>query len=216
MCMTNKIEMASKKFNKLTVLHEVGRTKNGRFLWMCECDCGNHTTVDGVNLRSGKTKSCGCLVAEKVKERNTKHGLSKNPAYSVWKEIRKRTNNPNHKNYSLYGGRGITIDKRWNNFASFLQDMGERPSAKHSIDRVDSDGNYTKENCRWATQSVQVRNRRARASSNTGVQGVTKLGNKYVVRIGFNYKEKQIGTYDFLEDAIFARKEAESKYWKTT
>lgn len=206
--------MVGKKYSRLTALKNSGVNKNGRILWECLCDCGNTTIVDGISIRNGAIKSCGCLVSDKIKERNTTHGLSKTPEYKIWKDIRKRVNNINHKNYNLYGGRGIKISPNWDDFTVFLADMGKRPSLKHSIDRINNDGDYCKENCRWATQLEQCHNKNNYSRNKTGQAGVSLYrGKKYLVRITANYKENHIGYFDTLEEAIKAREEAELKYW---
>jgi len=115
----------------------------------------------GKFLRSGHTKSCGCLSGETTAIRNTTHGLSKNPLYGLWIKVKDRCSNQNCEDYKYYGARGIKVCDRWlNSFPNFLADMGPRPSRSHSIDRINTNGNYEPGNCRWATPLQQNSNRR--------------------------------------------------------
>lgn len=133
------------------------------------------------------------------------------PEYWVWVAMRQRCNNKNCKTYKYYGGRGIKICKRWLNFDNFIADMGRRPDSGYSIDRIDVNGNYEPENCRWATQKQQVLNRR-RAYNKLGFNGIRKKYHTYQARITVNYKEIYLGNFKTLEQAIKARKDAEAKY----
>ena len=134
----------------------------------------------------------------------------KTPEYSIWLQMRQRCNNPNCKAYRLYGKRGIKVCKRWDSYKNFIKDMGKRPSKKYSIDRIDTNGNYEPENCRWSTQKTQVKNRRC--YNKFGHAGIRKKGNTFQARITDNYKEIYLGSFRTLEDAIKARKEAEKIY----
>lgn len=129
----------------------------GDVRWLCICDCGKSATPRTTDLRSGNTKSCGCLAADTRR----KHGLHKTPEYHVWADIKQRCFNQNSPEYENYGGRGITMCQRWvESYAAFYLDMGARPSKQHSIERVNNNGHYQPGNCRWATSQEQTLNMR--------------------------------------------------------
>ncbi len=162
-------DIAGQKFGRLTAIRRVGHRDGYGYLWLCRCDCGNETTVPVKMLRSGNTKSCGCLRKDKISSVSKKHGEShKSRLYHVWVGMRQRCNDKNHKSYCNYGGRGITVCKEWDQFSSFMQwalKNGYREDAEYgdcTIDRINVNGNYEPSNCRWVNAAVQSLNKRTR------------------------------------------------------
>jgi hypothetical protein len=153
------------RFGRLEVVGDAPRL-NGRPAFLCRCDCGTEKAIRRSSLKAGFTRSCGCLRRERMATGvpQTKHGMWRHSLYSTWLNMRQRCGNPDAPNYHNYGGRGITICERWDDFANFATDMGEKPGPEYSVDRIDNDGNYEPGNCHWATPSEQSLNtRRAKA-----------------------------------------------------
>ena len=178
--MAAKIDLTGKKFGRLTVISFKRRKKLKGFnrsarLWNCLCDCGNEVIVEGTALRSGHTKSCGCLALEV----RTTHGMTNTRQYKIFIDMKIRCDD---KGFEGYGGRGISYDPKWITFEGFWEDMSEGYADNLTLDRIDPNGNYTKENCRWITKTLQTRNRRKYPNNKTGVTGVSlridKEGNK--------------------------------------
>jgi len=169
--MSGAIDITGTRFGRWTVVRREGKKPNGQALWRCRCDCGRENLITGSGLRTGDSTNCGCLRNEKnsarmkITERTHGHATValhsvSGRTYDTWRAMRQRCLNPRNVRYPRYGGRGITICERWMKFENFLADMGPRPSPKHSIDRINTDGNYEPSNCRWATPKEQTDNRK--------------------------------------------------------
>jgi hypothetical protein len=141
------------KINYLTILGRVSLAKDSHVLLLCLCSCGNDTIGKATLIRRGKKQSCGCI---KTKIHNPMRHL---PEFQVWEGMKKRCLNSKQISYKYYGGRGISVCKRWGSFKNFLTDMGPRPTSKHTLERKNNKGNYTPINCKWATREEQSYNR---------------------------------------------------------
>ena len=183
-----QLNLTGKRFGKLVAIKTAGKTKNGAYLWQCKCDCGNEIIANVGNLKNGHTKSCGCLRVDRCKPNFTKHGLEHTRLYGIWSDMRLRCYDEKNIAYHRYGGRGITICDEWKNDVKAFYDWATANGYKDSltIDRIDNDGNYCPENCRWATVKEQASNRR----SNILVthNGKTQTMKKWANEVGTPYK----------------------------
>lgn len=153
-------DLTGREFGRLTVLELARKTANGNTRWLCECECGNTNIVQSSNLNNGHTRSCGCLKRDAVSTHGKSRDTKYQKEYHAWERMRFRCLNENDPQFKDYGGRGIEICNRWDDFDLFLEDMGKAPTKGHSIDRTDNNGSYTPDNCKWATRSEQSRNSR--------------------------------------------------------
>lgn len=150
-------DIEGQRFGRLTLIGFYGRENNKTF-WYCKCDCGNIVRVWAKNLKRGETRSCGCLAKEVATIHGQNSGGAPTPVHRAWAAMLSRCRNENNIHYPYYGGRGITVCERWLKFENFYEDMGERPRGA-SIDRIDNDKGYRKDNCRWATTIEQANNK---------------------------------------------------------
>lgn len=227
--MTIKKDYSNQKYGRLTTLKEVdpyispgGDYKTRKYL--CRCECGNEVSVMITSLRSGNTQSCGCINSERITKQNKENaiydGCSQNKHFSRWKGMIERCYYPKHKDYHNYGGRGITVCEEWREHPrAFIEWIEKESNYKRglSLDRIDRDGNYEPDNCKFSTTTEQALNRNIMSSNTSGYPGVTEHTNgRWRARINVNKKRKSLGVYETKEEAIEARKKAEVKYYGKT
>ena len=178
--MSKLIDLSGQKYGRLTVVCRNGSNESKRALWLCKCECGNEITVIGDLLRNGHVQSCGCLLSEYRKDKMTKHGYGKHSEvdrlYRVWRGMKTRCYSKNAKSYKWYGGRGIKVCEEWHDYTKFREwalQNGYDENAKKgecTIDRINPDGDYEPNNCRWVGMDVQLKNKHKRGT-------FTDLGN---------------------------------------
>lgn len=191
-------------FGRLKVIG-FSKIKDGAW-WFCQCECGAKAEVRSYSLVSGNTKSCGCLNRDII----TKHGKSISPENRAWINMKDRCYNPKCISFPNYFSKGITVCDRWlESFENFYEDMGERPSKKHSLDRIDNDKGYSPDNCRWADKSTQKRNQGKKKFTKSKYKWITPRGSRWIARGWDGVKRHDLGSY---EDEITAAKAADSFY----
>jgi hypothetical protein len=179
-------DITGETFGRLTAICFVAMNHNHKQVWRFKCTCG--TLTDKVansamsDAKKGRNPGCGC---KQFAGNHRTHGLHGTYEYGVWKALRQRCFSKNQPGYKNYGGRGITVCERWEEFSAFLEDMGKAPSEKHSIDRIDNDGDYTPENCRWATRAEQRRN--SRQLRMVTYRGKTQCLKDWATELGIKY-----------------------------
>lgn len=196
--MAKVIDLKGQVFGRLTVLSEEGKASNGNIVWKCQCSCGNTKNIVGGSLRKGDTTSCGCLRDERIKETNTKHGLTKHPLYRVWLGMKDRCYNEKFKQYQDYGGKGVTVCDSWKySFENFYSDVVEKYRKGLQIDRIDNNGNYEPDNVRWVTPQQNTMNRGGRLNCTSKYKGVywDEEANKWRAGIQKSGKVYRLGMF---------------------
>lgn len=202
--MSRTKDLTGQKFNRLTAISFVGKDSSNNTRWLFVCDCGKSIVCRGSEVSRGATKSCGCLVSERSKETNTSHNKSRTRTYKTWISMRSRCNNPTDEFYEFYGGRGISVCAAWQaSFDAFYADMGDQPDGL-SIDRIDNNQGYFKENCRWATSETQQRNKRnskywfidgVKYDSHTHAAKLLGVGNRTIIQWCDGYFDRRSGAF---------------------
>lgn len=182
--MSKFIDLTGKKFAMLTVVSRSENSSRGEARWNCVCECGNTTTVSGKNLKMGAVKSCGCL----LRRPHDTHHLSNTKLYRIWNAMLQRCNNKNYSAYKYYGAKGVSICKEWaNNFLAFYEwSIANGYSDELTIDRIDYNGNYSPDNCRWVDRKVQANNRTF--CKMIEYNGKTQTLMQWCEELGLNYK----------------------------
>lgn len=203
------VDRTGQVFGRLRVIRREGTDQNLKVVWRCVCSCGNEVVVPSGSLVTGNTTSCGCYLKEKI----TKHGGSGKSSYNSWRAMIRRCTVLSDKDYARWGANGVKVCPEWLHYETFAKDMGE-PSGNQTLDRIDPYGDYTKENCRWATPTTQARNIRVKKTSVSGVTGVIKVYNgKWMASITSGKKRYYAPVRNTVAEAAIDRKELERKHW---
>ena len=187
---------------------ENSNRKSGHGLYECQY-CGTIWRVETTSIVNNRTRSCGCLIGKSI----ITHGLSLNKFYKTWNDMIRRCTNPNNKDYKDYGGRDITVCEEWLDVIDFVAwcDLTYPKLEGYSLDRIDVDGNYEPNNCRWLDRLSQTRNTRFQSNPMNGIRRTAS--GKFKVSIGVDNKSVELGTFSTIEEARRVRKDAETKYW---
>lgn len=206
------IDLVGERFFRLLVISPTKHRSGTSIVWECKCDCGVSCFVNGQNLRDGRQKSCGCW----RKSLKASHGMSKTRIYRLWCAMLSRTKYK--ERYKNHAGRGISVCPAWRFFENFNADMGESYQDNLELDRVDVNGDYCKENCRWVDKSTQAFNKRPHKKNKSGRTGVFlhEASGKWDVKIGKDGKYLYLGRYTTFEEAVEVREAAEIEYFGFT
>lgn len=212
------LDVKGQKFTKLTVMSLSDKSHYQADYWNCLCDCGNKVVLLTRQLIKGNVKSCGCLLKEsiaKVGKNNIKHGLRETRQYQIWSGMKSRCHNENSDVYLSYGARGISYDDKWETFGGFWEDMEEGYSDDLTLDRIDPNGDYNKENCRWVDKFLQAINKNTSINNTSGTTGVSwvEANQNWRVRISVEGKRLCLGSFESYEEAVLIRKQAEIAYY---
>lgn len=210
----DEVKMIGNKYQEWTVTEAGFRSGIHRML-KALCTCGTVQFVDKRALLTGHSNSCGCYSRQRTSETMMTHGMTDSKQYRIWANMRSRCNNPNTDSYENYGGRGIRHQESWESFDAFWSDMGDTYVDGLELDRINVNGNYTKENCRWAGHSLQAYNQRKSKNNTSGKTGVVfnKRTEHWVATISYERQKIYLGTFTDKEDAVKARQDAEIKYY---
>lgn len=211
-------DLKGKRFGRLTVIEfsQLGRGNRRGAFWNCRCECGNLVEIASSSLIGDRTKSCGCLqkeiATEHILSAQKTHGMSGSRPYRIWGLLKSRCNDDPR---GYYGDRGISYPSKWETFEGFWEDMSEGYSDELTLDRIDVNGDYCKENCRWVEHSLQQFNKRKYKRNTSGRTGVKldKKSGKWVAEINVNKKRIHLGLFELFEDAVKAREQAEFVYF---
>ena len=227
-----KEDLTGKRFGRLVVVAQAEDYVDSQGChyarWKCLCDCQkdtenpNYAYVAGSNLKNGATQSCGCIHREMMRERHSKHNMTDSRLYCVWKGMKARCYIETHIHYNIYGAKGITVCDEWKNdfqaFYDWAMQNGYDENAERNectLERKDVNGNYCPDNCCWANATTQCINQNLRKDNKTGIKGVNwdKYRNKWQAQLQINKKKVLNEHFEFFDDAVKARRDAEIKYF---
>lgn len=199
----NTLNLTGQRFGQLTVIGRADGENRKRSYWRCQCDCGTECVKLGKYLTIGHTKSCGCAQRAYRAKGNQKYGgiakTTHKREYTIWRSMKSRCTTPSSSNFKFYGGRGVTICDRWrDDFSAFMADMGRCPEGQ-TLDRIDPNGHYTPENCRWATWETQHRN--TRRTVHVGWRGKTVSAAEAFTDMGLTYNQR-LDSYRLLRSGM--------------